>query len=174
MKGCKTVAGLFLLLVLGTCAAWRIAPALPDGTGQSALDQEVERAGQLQRQLDELNRRSEIKERITKQFLTGDITLLEAAASFRNVNRQSADFPIGSAALLPGRTEEEKTCNQVLFWVAAVLSAHEDQDADEIIAELREELEAHIRESGAPLLPAVGVQVAPGMAPPGSHLAVPH
>jgi hypothetical protein len=96
----------------------------------------------------------EARERIISDVIDSDLPLLEGAAAFRDLNRQS---PVLSEILVttwPGDTEGERACQQVLAWVRAELdgraraskgqepSAGSVDPASTVLARLQAELAA--------------------------------
>jgi hypothetical protein len=58
----------------------------------------------------------EARQQITDDVIDGHMSLLEAAAAFRELNNQS---PL--VVTYPGSSEEERACEQVIAWVRAEL-----------------------------------------------------
>lgn len=103
-----------------------------------------------------LLQRQEGKRKVIAQFLAQDLTLLEAAAAFRQLNNTPSSYPV-LWSLLPGRCEGEKCCLQVLNWAECEWRGQgriSDADIDALLHRLREELADHIRRHGKVVLPA--------------------
>jgi hypothetical protein len=90
--------------------------------------------------------RVERKRQLVDQLLAGRLTLLEAAAGFRDLNR-------GPPALnwsafrhtVPGGSDEERHCNQVIQFAACEMERVDPKRADEVHAALTEQLHEHLR-----------------------------
>jgi hypothetical protein len=99
-----------------------------------------------------LQRRSAAKELIVRSLIEGRITLFEAAALFRDLNREYPELRFLDA---PGDSEEEKLCRQVIRWVEAVLGAPERAGRD-ASARFEEELRWHKQQNGKVILQTPG------------------
>jgi hypothetical protein len=77
-------------------------------------DEEERKDRELDRLLAVVQWREQCHNRVMAALENGDISFLEAAAWFHQVNRQPADVPMPSPHV--GRTPEERACQQVLSW----------------------------------------------------------
>ena len=102
-----------------------------------------------------MDRRYYAKERISLEVLDGRLTLLEAAALFRQLNK---DNPTPLIVLgRPGTSEDELYCWQVIEYVAGLEArqCNSSQDDKEGSGRLKEELRRHIEQHGQVILPDV-------------------
>jgi hypothetical protein len=149
----KTATILYLLLLSGACVAWRTGCILlPDDPAAAGTDEDGSGA-RLERLRVEGLLRLTLKEEITLRFVNGELTLLQAAAEFYKVNHRPCEVPDYTTIHLPGDTEEERTCYQVISWASAVfLQDRSPEEAQAIIADLEYELTCQVRDHGQPLL----------------------
>jgi hypothetical protein len=68
-----------------------------------------------------LERRIQAKTLLIEQLIKAELTLLEAASCFRQLNEGHADFQDFTWQKLPGSSDGEKLCRQVLIWFHAAL-----------------------------------------------------
>jgi len=102
----------------------------------------------------ELNQRNKAKRAITLQVLDRDLTLFEAAAWFGYLNECPGECPDLYRALVPGATNEEKLCRQVILWVRIEgKSALPPGQAEQEAQNLEEMLAAHLARHGKVILP---------------------
>jgi hypothetical protein len=59
------------------------------------------------------------KRQVTEELLAGRITLPRAAARFRDINAAPGAAGRPLEGNVPGATEEERLCRQVISWAAA-------------------------------------------------------
>ena len=93
---------------------------------------------------------SAAKNRTTLLLIDGRLTLFEAAAHFRLLNRPQ--MQVALPRLYPGDSEEERLCWQVIADVRTV-SESLGQNATELIARLEEDLRQHKERHGRVILP---------------------
>ncbi|HEX5269789.1 MAG TPA: hypothetical protein VFW33_04840 [Gemmataceae bacterium] len=87
--------------------------------------------------------RREAKERATQELLAGRLSLAQAAARFREADALPGGCPRRCRA--PGRTEEERSCREVIGWaVAAAERAGGPGIGRAIRRRLEAELNAHL------------------------------
>jgi hypothetical protein len=98
-------------------------------------------------------KRLEAKDEITKDLIRGRLTLFEAAAGFRRLNEQYPLVVVDKP--LPGMTEEERLCRQVIEWVRVHLLANPRDASEDFVVRLEHELSRNKRQNGAVQLPAV-------------------
>jgi hypothetical protein len=124
-------------------------PTLPFGDEESRFQedeqyqQEVHRGQKLKAQLRELPRIREAKRRIASDLIAGRLTLAEAAARFRELDRKTMDAPTYSRVLklhFPGASEEERICRKVIRHALYVVNPQ-----SEAAAGLKERLETELR-----------------------------
>jgi hypothetical protein len=86
-------------------------------------------------------RRFAIKDRIIRELLAGDITLLEAAAGFRFVNDHPPECPCLFRTMVSGDSDGEKACRHVILWVRShLLAAGATTRAEAVLGRLEAEL----------------------------------
>jgi hypothetical protein len=96
------------------------------------------------------NRRYSAKQRLIVELLDGQRTLFEAAALFR---RWDAEYPVlPIPAGVPGDSEEEQFCWQVIDWAKKHLYLS-GLDSSEASVRLKEELRRHKEQHGKVILP---------------------
>jgi hypothetical protein len=139
------------LLGLGYVALAMFRPAWASAVGLDVWnleDEERERTAAERRgaELEEIDRAIQeniaAKDGVIDDLLAERLTLLEAAALFR---RLDAVCP-GRSTIperIPGRTEEERYCRQVIYWVEATTRYWPPSQAAAIRNRLEAELSAH-------------------------------
>jgi hypothetical protein len=111
----------------------------PDDT---ALKDELRRADELEREREVIGQRIKEKVRISAQVRAGQLTLLQAAARFRALDRDLGAFPWAAFRRLnPGGTDEERHCREVIGWVAADMANAEPSRTREVCSALERELQ---------------------------------
>jgi hypothetical protein len=68
--------------------------------------------------------RSEAKDRVVAQVAAGELDLFGAAMHFRQLNHEPPELASHAYRALPGRTNEEKLCRQVILWLRAQKGGH--------------------------------------------------
>jgi hypothetical protein len=119
MTMCKRLLlSLALLAALMTALAgarkWRGRAPLPEAPGEEAREAELDRRLRVARQ------RIDAKWKVVRRLLAGELTLLEAAARFRDLNAEPADCPCRESYLWPNTSPEERQCRQVIAWGRAL------------------------------------------------------
>jgi WD40 repeat protein len=152
-----TLAGLSLgklaykmVCVRGT--DWWAVPGTSDG-----LDPEARRGRPNDdEQLLALRRRIEAKYRLAREVIEGRLTLLEAAARFRDLDREPPPFAWDAfRATCPGASDDELHCREVICFVCAEQRGRPRTDAG-IVARLEAELDERLGR-GDLHLPATGL-----------------
>jgi proteasome lid subunit RPN8/RPN11 len=115
MKRMRRAVLVVFLTVLGCAACWQCWAALgARGAGST---------GSLLLPTDEASRvafrRIARKTEVTDRLLAGEITLLEAAACFRHINDNPPEYRCDFRLVMPGASDGEKACRQVISWVHA-------------------------------------------------------
>jgi hypothetical protein len=116
--------------------------------------------GKAQRQADELDlqllgwkQRGEARDEVVRDLQARRITLLEAAARFRQLDHTKPDFNWEAFRQChPGRCDDERHCRHVIAWAKSALSTR-PSEAAELVARLEAELQEHLRRDGAVRLP---------------------
>jgi len=134
---------------LSRLARTGLAPPGPESLTElwlSAVDQAAEE------EVGKADQRMEAKRPVIAALLDGRLTLRQAAARFREIDvGRSAQ---AQAWALPGWTEEEWACRQVISYVDSELAIKRRNPAlaKEWVARLEAELRGHLRHAGAPRL----------------------
>lgn len=81
------------------------------------------------------------KRKVIRRLVAREITLLEAAAWFRHLNDNPAQYPSHFRSHFLGASDGEKAARQVILWVQTQLShTTPKSEADAIVARLKNEL----------------------------------
>ena len=149
--------GLRLLLVIGLFAALvgsvlfvssgglallgRECGELPDLLGQ--LNEERRREAELDREWQRTLRRITVKSQAVEALIDGHLSLMQAAARFRDLEETPGDTrnPPGRSA--GGTADGERLCREVIQWVHGHLRRSDPEFADEMAACLEAELWQH-------------------------------
>jgi hypothetical protein len=91
------------------------------------------------------------KLRLTDELLARRLTLFEAAAGFRAVDRVRSRQARPVPSFFPGKTDEERLCRRVI--ASADERLHDRPDREAVVARLELELQEHLRRYGAVQLP---------------------
>jgi hypothetical protein len=148
MRGRNLFAVLSLLVALGACSASVVADSLLKGFSG---EQPTASTEGIQ---DSFLPRLAIKREVAQRVLAEEMTLLEAAAQFRKANQLPGQVADHSLAFVPGRTEEERLCRQVIAWVSST-SGQQDSDQEATVARLNSELDEHLVSNARLSLPEV-------------------
>src|SRR5262245_13536588 len=148
--------------IFGTVAAGRFSPSTerPDQDAQPSLMAQVhtsiEQSRELDAQIEESLQRCKAKEDSTRAVMAGQVTLLEAAARFRNVN---ASWPKARTFLqqaYAGLPYEHALCRQIIAYAEAELRHQGSAQKDSVLRRLEAELADHLRRHGQVCLPGAG------------------
>jgi hypothetical protein len=94
------------------------------------------------------------KSRVVSGLLEGEMTLVEAAAWFRFVNDNPPEYPCLFRETITGRSDGEKACRQVIYWVRARLRAEMTaSQADLVLCRLQGDLDTLLAQDDAVELP---------------------
>ena len=94
------------------------------------------------------------KSQIIERLRGGELDLFEAAGWFGHVNHEPAEFADRSWQFLPGDSDEEKLCRQVILWARGHLGqSMPPSEFDTFIADLEARLSARLRDRGRVELP---------------------
>jgi hypothetical protein len=121
-------------------------------TPEPALDQ-YRRTEELERRRQLILRRYLVKEQAVRELLAGRLTLLQAAARFRNAEMA---VPVDWGPPRPdgsGPAERERLCRNVRVWARHWLEEHQPEKVVEVTARLEAELQQHRAEYGVVELP---------------------
>jgi hypothetical protein len=124
---------------------WAVSPA-PD-TGLSPWNDLAEaqrRSESLDHALQDTARRLEAKEALARALAAGRVTLLEAAARLRDLDRGKPDFNWEEfRRAFRGASDDERHCREVIKWVRMVNVVDTPQD-EATARRLEAELQYHI------------------------------
>ena len=154
---------LLSLLVLTTCLAgfsytqpgWlsELGLELEVAPEDAASPEDLALLARLDHKTEVIVRRLAAKRDVTRQVIDGGLTLLEAAALFRQLNATPADCPC-SHDMMPGSSDGEKLCRQVIGWVEQQMrEATSASQAAALKARFEAELEELLDKDGTVRLP---------------------
>jgi hypothetical protein len=125
-------------------------PIEPDGSSADASDH-FQMA--LKTALAVLKHDSAAKGSITEDVIYGRVTLLEAAARFHALHAQRPDnsYCVPQTRLLPGSSEGERLCWEIIQWVE--MDLQEDPRRDQVVGRLLSELQETLDRQGTVRLP---------------------
>jgi hypothetical protein len=110
----------------------------------SEWHQKIDEGRQLDDDLERAMQRHEAKEAIVAEVIAERLTLLEAAAQFRDLN---ANWPRASHWLqqrYPGVPYDLALCRQIIDQVCAELGQYDQEQCDRVVTRLGAELQAHL------------------------------
>ncbi len=123
--------------------------------GQGPVQRRKHQPDELEERTRGVILRLQRKERLIQRHLAGELTLLETAAHFRALDNGPPHFPWQQfRELVPGASDEERHCREVIRHVRALLYSQDDATGQEKVERLEAELCEHLRH-GPPRLPAV-------------------
>jgi hypothetical protein len=103
----------------------------------------------------QITHRVRMKEAIAQQVADGELSLIEAAVLFRRLRAAGSTYTDNSWQELPGNSEGEKLCRQVIFWVTSDLSGSPREDLlPALQTRLEKELERLLARDGVVHLPS--------------------
>jgi hypothetical protein len=153
------VVGVLIALFVGFASAqpkWAADLGL-DWSGLSDMPELFVHETGRQRELDYhkkiVDHRLRAKQQIIEEVLEDRLSLLEAAAGFRDLNRTPEDSPCQVGRKIPGNSDEERLCRQVISWAEGEARRKTPDRADSLVARLEAELQDHIRQHGTVRLP---------------------
>jgi hypothetical protein len=144
----------YLLLFTTVCAAWRLSQTSLVPNQPEQPTEEDEKGRQFRRLHLAYASRFDRKDQVVQRFVVGELTLPEAAAHFRSIDRDSPELPRNVPYSERGQSEEETYCRQVISWTRASLAIR-DPDAALRVAPVEKWLDEEIRAHGRLLLPEV-------------------
>jgi hypothetical protein len=112
---------------------------LPQLERDIASQEEV--AARLAGQQVAINERSAGKGRVARELIDERLTLMQAAAYFRQLDD---NMPGTAPDHLPGKTEGERYCREVILWAKAETRDWSPDRAAEVVCRLETELEDHL------------------------------
>jgi hypothetical protein len=123
-------------------------PELQEQIARNLREQEA-----LDREGEVVHRRMAAKRVVVADLAAERLTLLEAAARFRDLNALSPDSLHYVRTCYPGTTDEERLCRQVIAWTETELHERRADDAERVVARLRAELGELLGRDGGIRLP---------------------
>jgi hypothetical protein len=94
------------------------------------------------REVEVFRLREAAKLRVVAQVMAGGLDLFGAAAHFRQINHEPPELVQIGYRRLPGATDEEKLCREVILWVRSQNPGRAGPgEAGRIVAELEDALE---------------------------------
>jgi hypothetical protein len=112
-----------------------------------------QRGAELERQETAYWRRHAARQQVVYDLIAQRLTLLKAAARFRELNAEAGAYGERLIAHCPGRTEEERLCRQVMCWAEGELRGQSPGLAEQVAARLGAELQHHLERPGTLRLP---------------------
>jgi hypothetical protein len=103
----------------------------------------------------------EAKDEVAREVIAGRMTLAEAAARFRTIDASRPPHLPVHLDVVPGSSDEERICRQVIAYVENNLEGRPDRDA--VLARLEADLRRHLevkKPIGSPTAPVRPVKVA--------------
>ena len=149
--------------IVGTVVSCRFSPNGSEASTER-LDQDaqpstaqahtpIEQSRELDTQIEESLQRCKAKEDLVRAVIAGELTLLEAAARFRDVN---ASWPKARAVVqqaYTGLPYEHALCRQVIAYAEVELRGQGSDQKDRVLRGLEAELAEHLRRYGKVCLP---------------------
>jgi hypothetical protein len=116
------------------------------------------RSGMLISEPAEQNRvvleRIKARSSVIARLRMGELTLFEAAAWFRQINSEPANYPDRNWEKMPGDSVNEKVCRHVITWVCGQMSDQAPESEVKMVEwRLEEELDCHLATHGRVVLP---------------------
>jgi hypothetical protein len=126
-----------------------IGPEDPAISASSMSPADLESA--IDKRLAASKRRAQIRKRIAQEFIAGQITFMQAAEQYRDLNEARIDFSPELFSIQYGRGDEDEcVCLQVINWVRAELRETPTPEGA-FVEGLEQELAALIRNGKAKL-----------------------
>jgi hypothetical protein len=122
----------------------------------SELPQIIEDGQQLDDQLKLSMQRHEAKESIIAEVIAGRLTLLEAAAQFRDLDARWPSAKHWLEQRFPSMSFELALCRRIIEQVRDELRLRAPDQVKCVVSRLEEELAEHLRRHGKICLPAPG------------------
>ncbi len=129
---CLALLGLSLTALSQYRPAWAVGMSL-DWWNLPELREEVRRGRETDAALDRAAAgalpRAEAKDQVTCDFLAGRLSLTEAAARFRAIDRDNARALAMLRVYYPAATDEELRCRQVISWATGAAETPTDPES---------------------------------------------
>jgi hypothetical protein len=140
---CLTLALGVLVAALSLCPSWSAAVGLDVWNVPATLDtmgREAQLDERLDGEMESVQRRSATKYRVAGDAAEGRLTLLEAAARFRDLDAGASEgYRRGWRHTHEGASDEERYCRQVITYAGLVL--HDRSDAAAALGRLQAQLD---------------------------------
>jgi len=151
------------LVVCGIlCAVFSFRPDWAEAAGldlwqlpslQAGVEAEVRRSDELDAQLTEAQHRVGAKQQVVSDLIAGRLSLLEAAARFRDLTPPSSDAARYLRSVYAGASDDERFCRAVIQWVRGTRRSGSRAEADRVAARLEAEFQEYLRRDGRIALP---------------------
>jgi hypothetical protein len=149
--GTGILMSIALVGVSVVCPRWPEVFGIEVASRPRARGHEVSEPG---RECQVFNARIDAKAQIISRLRAGELDLFEATAWFASVNREPADFVDNSWMVMPGDSNEEKMCRQVILWSKGCLTrSMPESELGLFIEKLEAQLSARLCERGRIELP---------------------
>jgi hypothetical protein len=126
-----------------------LACSLRDGEihpGEPTVSSEEARLAEMEERLQAIAQRVKRRQRVTDELVAGRLTLLEAAALFRALDRAPPAFNWDIFRLYtPGNSDDERHCHEVIAWVYLTLRVTDQCKAEALRQDLDRQLGEHQR-----------------------------
>ena len=133
------VASVALVVIFGVFGPWWFGSDRSLASVASRLYREMQRGQALSSRDEAVRRCLEAKTRVTAEVVAGRLTLLEAAAAFRQCNETVKDGNDAWAGVYRAPGDEEAVCRNVIVW-AALATRRDPQRQAAVVRRLEEEL----------------------------------
>jgi hypothetical protein len=97
--------------------------------------------------------RCQERQTIIEQLAAGRISLFEAAAQFKRLNAQPNPSTYGFVTKLPGDSDNERTCWQVIYWLDSNTRHMPPSQQQLLLERLKADLCEHRARNGSVILP---------------------
>jgi hypothetical protein len=111
----------------------------------ACLESATRRSDELEQHSREIFGRIDAKQKVLRALSEDDLSLVEAAARFGEVNSQSPEAVAYVRDMYPGHSDEERLCRQVLSWARFVLPEESDKSRA-TFTRLEAEMEAYVKQ----------------------------
>jgi hypothetical protein len=164
MKGlwCAAFAGIAGIVLIGFAVnAWLGEDA---GRSREGWGDQDARTAELDVRISEIKERLRRREELARNVVGGTMTLFEAAAGMRDLDRAAPDFPWDLFRVWhSGATDEERHCREVIGWVENALIGRPEKTT--CVARLEKELADELRRGPLRLPDLLRAVVAPPLPP---------
>jgi hypothetical protein len=120
---------------------------------QARIEREQRRQADLDEQEERALRHVAQRHEVVDRLIGGRLSLLEAAARFRDLTVDSPECLRYLRNRFPGASDEECFCRQVIGWVEIELKDRSPADVPRVVGRLEAELQEHRSRDGKVSLP---------------------